>query len=40
MLDGAMDIRSGYVATSGVHGFKMLNNFPGNVERGSLRSAG
>lgn len=33
-VDGAMDIRSGYVATSGVHGLKMLNNFPGNVQRG------
>ena len=31
---GAMDIRSGYVGPSKVHGLKMLNNFPRNVERG------
>lgn len=31
---GAMDIRSGYVGPSKVHGLKMLNNFPRNAERG------
>lgn len=33
-VGGAMDIRSGYVGPSKVHGLKMLNNFPRNVERG------
>lgn len=30
----AMDIRSGYVRGKGVHGLKMLNNFPGNIAKG------
>lgn len=29
----AMDIRSGYVRGKGVHGLKMLNNFPGNAAK-------
>lgn len=31
---GAMDIRSGYVKGEQLHGLKMLNNFPGNREKG------
>lgn len=30
----AMDIRSGYVKGEQLHGLKMLNNFPDNVEKG------
>ncbi|MEG0292173.1 MAG: ornithine cyclodeaminase family protein [Anaerovoracaceae bacterium] len=30
----AMDIRSGYVKGVQLHGLKMLNNFPGNVQNG------
>ncbi|MEG0431163.1 MAG: ornithine cyclodeaminase family protein [Anaerovoracaceae bacterium] len=30
----AMDIRSGYVKGAQLHGLKMLNNFPGNVQNG------
>ena len=32
--DAAMDIRSGYVKGEQLHGLKMLNNFPHNVEKG------
>ena len=31
---GVMDIRSGYLAGDRLHGLKMLNNFPGNAQRG------
>lgn len=31
---GAMDIRSGYIKGEQLHGLKMLNNFPGNREKG------
>lgn len=30
---GVMDIKSGYVRGKKVHGLKMLNNFPGNIEK-------
>lgn len=32
--NAAMDIRSGYIMGEQLHGLKMLNNFPGNIEKG------
>lgn len=35
-----MDIRSGYVKGKGIHGLKMLNNFPHNIEKGLPKFSG